>query len=281
MSAAVRSLVALRPVDGRTAPVPVAPTTFRRHELKYWASEEQARELLRAAAGFFEPDPYVAAAGPRGAWNVSLYLDSPGLSFFEQHLAAVPDRCKLRVRTYAPAGRGAPVADRAFLEIKRKVNVMSLKQRAIVPRALARAIAAGTDVATEISAHRAAPRGRDLEAFLLLRERYGARPTMLVRARRQAFFARAPWAVRLTLDRDMECQPTRDADLDGDPASWRLIPRQAGVLVEVKFYEGAPRWLGALLGHLGLRRVAFSKYVAAVGHELRGAYAPAGDAVWT
>ncbi len=105
---------------------------------------------------------------------------------------------------------------------------------------------------------------------MFLRDRYRARPTMLVRARRKAYFGRGPGALRVTFDRDMECQIMREAQLDGLPGAWRPIPRVAGVLIEVKFRDGAPKWLLSLIADLDLRRTAFSKYVGAAGQELRG-----------
>jgi hypothetical protein len=247
-------------------PAPAA-TTSERYELKYWATEEQARALSRWAAPQLLPDPYAAAAGPRGSWNVSLYLDTPGLLFYEQHLAGAPDRLKLRVRTYPPARGVAPGPERAFLEIKRRVNAVMLKQRVGVPRA---------DAIGLISGDGPFPRGlpvraqRDVEAFLYLRSRHQARPVMLVRARRQAFFGRDPGELRVTFDRDIECQPTRDWVLDGPKPAWTPLVREAAVLVELKFRDAAPGWLVRMMETFDLRRTAYSKYIASIGQELLG-----------
>jgi hypothetical protein len=252
-----------RLIDAGGAP---AATTSERYELKYWATEEQARALATWAAPQLLPDPYAAVAGPRGSWNVSLYLDTSGLLFFERHLAGMPDRLKLRVRTYPPARGVAPGPQRAFLEIKRRVNAVMLKQRVGVPRADAIALISGLGPM---------PRGlsvadqRDVEAFLYLRGRHQARPVMLVRARRQAFFGRDPGALRVTFDRDMECLPTRDWVLDGPRSAWMPIVRPAAVLVELKFRDAAPGWLAAMVETLDLPRTAYSKYVAAIGQEIR------------
>lgn len=266
MPIAARPLALVRPLAGPPS-AQAAPTTAERFELKYWATEEQARALVARASSLLVADPFVAAAGPRGAWNVSLYLDTPRLTFFENHLAAMPDRSKLRIRTYAPLTRGASPPDRAYMEIKRRANMVTMKQRTVVSRADAIAIAAGQP---EKAGCLRTPPGKDLEAFLFLQGRYQARPTMLVRARRQAYFGRDPGTPRVTLDRDIECQRMREPRLDGPLRAWCPVIRPAAVLIEVKFRDAAPGWLTPLVEDLGLARTSFSKYIAAVGQELRG-----------
>jgi len=272
----------------RAATTGEGSTTAARFELKYWASEAQAAALLRMADPHVVPDPMAASAGPRGAWNVSLYLDSPRLHFLEQHLASAPDRVKLRVRTYTNDGpRPAPPRERsgepAFLEIKRKVGMLTLKQRTVVSRGDATAIVARRfdearclDGALE----------RDLEAFLFLQERYAVRPTMLVRARRQSLLGHDDeGSFRLTLDRDISYQratgQTAAVDLDGRPRGWSFVETLQAVLIELKFCGAAPGWLGPLMARLGLDRNAFSKYVAALGQELGGPGAGLGARAFT
>jgi hypothetical protein len=239
-------------------------TTAARCEVKYWASEAQAAALLRVASPHVTLDPHASRADPRGAWNVSLYLDSARRHFFEQHLAAAPDRVKLRVRTYAAAG-DAPDAP-AFLEIKRKVGALTLKRRTVVTRADALAIA---DHRFEGAECLRRPPGRDLEAFLFLQERYAVRPALLVRARRRSFVgADDADAFRLTLDRDIGYQRVADPDLVGRPRAWTVVDLAGPVLVELKFCHAAPAWVGPALERLGLVRNAFSKYVAALAQDL-------------
>lgn len=252
----------------REAPVaspemPAARTTFERYELKYWVSERAARDLARFVEPYLERDAWARAGKVQR--NVSLYLDTRGFSFFDAHTSKSPDRIKLRVRGY-----GEPPAGNAFFEVKRKVKMVSLKERAVMPMAHVRAVLEG-----RIDPRLCAEKDRaHLEQFvsqLVLRR---AEPKLLVGSFREAFASRNPGDdVRMTLDRDIGWQPATARELRPVPGAWRPVlaegqPRshlgEGRVLVEMKFRGRPPSYWPEAVARFGLRREAFSKYVTAV-----------------
>ena len=236
-------------------------TTAQRYEIKFWATEEQAAAMLRIARNHLEVDPFCREGPER---NVSLYLDSPGRTFFDMHLSGVPARVKLRVRTY-----GDPNGP-AFLEVKRRVKTVTSKHRTAVSQAIARQVVAGRLEATDALAP-----SPDLTEFLYLYQRHMVEPAVLVAARRLALRStNDDGSFRMTLDRDLQCQRPQGTDLRGRPGAWspvdltvRTSNDELRVLIETKFVDAAPGWLAPALELLGLHPASYSKYVAAMSQE--------------
>lgn len=240
------------------------PTSFERFEYKYWVSHKEVEEVLRLAANRLRRDG-LAHASQR---NTSLYLDSPDLEFWRMHVDSAPDRFKLRVRAY-----GDPPAGPAFLEIKRKVKAITLKRRAAVPLQVMPALLGGgalPPVKTD-------EERRTMETFLYLMLVHRAEPQVLVTCCREAYASTDPDEnVRLTLDRDIEYQPTHNLSLLGDRRGWLPLcglgeyRPQANTLIELKFRGVAPLWVQEMAQRIGLRPSAYSKYVAAMSSEDMG-----------
>jgi hypothetical protein len=92
---------------------------------------------------------------------------------------------------------------------------------------------------------------------------------MLVRYTRQAFHSTIDDYVRVTFDRAMLAQPARCYELSPDPARWASLDGPSlgapgSLLMEVKFRNRAPVWIGDLIRRFGLTRQGFSKYGTAV-----------------
>ena len=237
------------------------PTTKLRYEMKFWASEAQAAALVRVARQHMDFDPHCRDGAQR---NVSLYFDSPNLTFFHLHLSGAPDRSKLRIRTYDD-----PTAP-AFLEVKRRIKGMTTKHRAVVSRQVAQAIAAGRyDIIREL------PPNPDLARFVFMCQLYMVSPIILVAARRLALSGLEDGGnFRLTLDRDIRYQAPSGSSLTGRTGGWTpvdLVERSGDgamtVLIEMKFREAAPAWLAPVISLLGLQHTSFSKYVACLGQD--------------
>lgn len=275
-------MVTLLPAAARPAVMPAsssrltfAPdaTTAQRYEVKFWATEEQALEMLRMSQHQLELDPF-CRSGPQR--NISLYLDSPLKTFFELHLTGVPSRFKLRVRTYDdPQGP-------AFLEVKRRVKSVTSKLRTAVPRAIAREVVAGN-----LDATAGLPPTHDLMQFLYLYQLYMVQPMLLVAARRLALRSVGDGGrFRMTLDRDIQYQPHCGSDLSGRPRGWTPVDiatrngnEALRVLFEMKFVDACPGWLATSIERLGLRPTSYSKYVASMSQYLADSEAGGGGAL--
>ena len=232
---------------------------FERFEFKYWAPRPRVDAALELLQGFMQEDEVAKQEGASQV-NTSLYLDSPRFTFLEQHLSGSPDRIKLRVRYYGLVPHGP-----CFFEIKRRQNLVVMKKRAVVP--LEDALPLLSDLSRPLPASVAD--NEALQNFQYLALRTTAAPKLLVRAKRAAYRTIEPGIdVRLTVDTDVAWQPTRGPDfLTPNEARWRHIgggeegkPR---ALVEVKFRDSRPWWLGQVTQLLAPWRVSFSKYVAA------------------
>jgi hypothetical protein len=242
----------------------VAATTYRRLELKYWATELQAAALLRLTKPHLELDPYCLKGAQR---NVSLYLDTPTRTFYDAHLASLPDRHKLRIRTYDEGANDGP----AFLEVKRKVKAITAKCRVITSRKLARAVVCGQyDEALAL-----APDNTDLSEFVYLAQQYQVEPSLLIAADRLSLISADDGGqFRMTLDRDIRYQRPLGTDLQGFPGAWTPLDiwelngdPSLVVMVEMKCAEYAPSWLAPVLAQLGLYRTSFSKYIASMTQD--------------
>lgn len=230
--------------------------SFERFEFKFWAPSARVDATLALLDGAMKEDDVAKRAGATQV-NTSLYLDSPRFVFLEQHLAGLADRIKLRVRYYGEVPSGP-----CFFEIKRRQNLVVMKRRAVVALEPTRALL--SDLSQPLPAEHAD--NGALQNFQYLALRCFAEPKLLVRARRAAYRSIDPSVdVRLTVDRDVQWQPPPRADaLMPRPDGWRSLSGHEGhALVEVKFRQARPWWLGGIVRQLAPWRVSFSKYVAA------------------
>lgn len=232
---------------------------FERFEFKYWAPVARVERALALLEGFMQEDEVAKQSGASQV-NTSLYLDSPRFTFLEQHVSGSPDRIKLRVRYYGLAPRGD-----CFFEIKRRQNAVVMKKRAVLGLEDTRGFL--QDLSQPLPA--AVTQNEAMQNFQYLALRTQAEPKLLVRAKRAAFRAVEPGVdVRLTVDTDIAWQPTRGPDfLTPREDLWRHIAggdeARPRALVEVKFRDSRPWWLGQVVEQLSVWRVSFSKYVAA------------------
>ena len=249
----------------------IVRTSFERFELKYWLPESVAQGVLAFASRYLVPDIFgnQTSAIQR---NTSLYCDTPGFRFFENHMSDQLDRFKLRIRRY-----GEPASGPAFFEVKRKVKNIIVKKRVMVPASKMTELLDGTY--RELPALSAADRP-NLESFLYLLMIHRARPAVLITCNREALKSPEPLEdVRLTIDREIAYQPWTSSEWGFDPCGWIPIdgPLQHGeegrrVLLELKFCDAAPAWMDELVGRLQGGREAYSKYCSAVFHETEERY---------
>lgn len=225
---------------------------FERFEVKYLAPLAYVERVMSMIKGHMVEDAVAKKTGASQV-NTSLYFDSPHFTFFEQHVSGSPDRIKLRVRYYGDSPTGP-----CFFEVKRRQKMVVMKQRAVLPLEQTRAFIADLS--------RTPPVKNDtLSLFQYLALRCQAEPKLLVRARRLAMRSVDPSLdVRLTVDSDVAWQPTRFPDVLTPRANrWRNIAEAQRGLIEVKFLDVKPWWLGQVTQLLAPFRVSFSKYIAA------------------
>jgi hypothetical protein len=241
-----------------------------RFELKYIIEEPRAVAVADFISSYLRPSEHNGSGPIRGHPVISLYLDSPDLFFFRQAYTGLKNRIKLRIRFYDDEWQRP-----AFLEIKRRVNEVICKDRAMMTREGVRQILSG---GWPGQAYRAdcthlihGQRRRDVnEDFWMFANRIQAGGAIYVSYYREIYESAEDEELRVTLDRYIHgSRYDGSGRLEVPKRGWRpylppyLAPyRKDGVILELKFDNQAPRWMFDLVKIFNLRQIAICKYVA-------------------
>jgi hypothetical protein len=185
-------------------------------------------------------------------------LDSDDLKLYRATINGDKNRFKLRLRFYENRA-DAPV----FFEIKRRMNNTISKQRGGVRRDAVEGLLRGQ---LPSPAHLISKEPRQLVAlqnFCRLMSNLCASPKAHVAYKREAWISRYDNSVRVTMDRDVACDPEPTARL-----STQLVhpahPFGDKVILELKFTNRFPDWFGELVRVFGLMQCGAAKYVDGV-----------------
>jgi hypothetical protein len=218
---------------------------FCRYEFKYRFPRGLAAPVRAFVAAHLPHDSHSAIADDHHYDIVSLYLDSADLRLCRESRDGKKNRFKLRIRGYDddPA---SPV----YLEIKRRLNVVIMKDRCEAPRyELCAFSAPGGAPASSPAAGQ----------FRFYRSCLAATPQVLVRYRREAFEGDGPARVRVTLDQDLACRLTHDWEVRLGGGGWRRV-LPAETVLEIKFNGRYPAWMQELVRRYHLQARSVSKY---------------------
>lgn len=227
-----------------------------RYECKYLVSGDTATEIRGFIQPFMVPDRFARRRTGHCYPISSLYFDTLDLALYRQTSSGEKNRFKLRVRSYSD-DPGTPV----FLEVKRRVNDVILKRRAGLPRDVA------IDMLTTGNSTRLEGSTSELLADLAYFTGHvtvaGARPFLRVRYDREAYEAVGGDPLRITLDTHIAWLPTSTADFALSGEGWRSasVP---GTVLEIKFLDRYPRWVGEMIRAFGLQRQSVAKYALSV-----------------
>ena len=117
---------------------------FSRYEFKYVVDEPTAAEIQRFIRNYVQPDAHTVGREGRGYAVHSLYLDSADFLTCRATLHGEKNRFKLRLRFYDD-DPDSPI----YLEVKRRLNLVILKQRAAVRRSSAQRLLEGESLTDE------------------------------------------------------------------------------------------------------------------------------------
>jgi hypothetical protein len=234
-----------------------APDVFR-YERKYLVSEPTADAVRRFIAPYLGPDEHMNPDEPRGYEVISLYFDTPLLTMYRQTVEGIRSRYKLRIRFYDTLDQSL-----ALFEIKSRQADSIHKQRAAVPKSAVADFLAGKPLSAECLIGRSEKSVRALAEFGERCDRMHAVPTAFVSYWREAYVARQPDDVRVTMDRHLAAR-------DGRFVQSLALPEQATpaapnkVVLELKNSGRAPTWMRDLVRTFKLQRISFPKYVLCV-----------------
>lgn len=230
--------------------IPVVGGPGARYEIKYLVSEAKAAAVIQFIRPYVRPDRYCKVQ-PKGAYPiVSLYLDSKDLRLCQESLTGKKNRFKLRIRSYTDD----PDYPR-FFEIKRRINTVIVKDRAMVAHHEIPGLLSGIGLLAKNKDRN----GETLAQFQLYRNSLIAGPVLLVRYQRQAFEGIADRRLRVTFDRDLCCKTTSAAEVGLDGQGWQRYGI-GGVILEIKFTDHYPVWLGRMVKYFDLQQQSLSKY---------------------
>lgn len=225
--------------------------TFNRFELKYLVPQRSFPSFVSAIDPYVRLDPHCAE--PWGYPIYSVYWDSPGRALFWEKIEGLKQRRKLRFRNY-----GDP--EHVFVEIKQRIDRTLQKRRGRTTLAEAEAL---FDARRHHGPDASDPEDPVLAEALVMRHRYRLRPSMAISYRRRAYFAHYEPDLRITFDRRVQylhshLDMSRPFEKGRDLVDPRLL------IMEIKFSDRVPVWLGKWVRLFGFQMVRFSKYCTAV-----------------
>ncbi len=237
---------------------------LQRLELKYIIPEEVALQVREFVRSYLEIDEFGATL-PNLSYPVhSLYLDSDELTLYWNTINGNKNRYKLRLRFYENR-TSAPV----YFEIKRRMNDAILKQRGGVRRDAVAWILAGH---LPEPAHLISTDPKQLAAlqrFSELMNQHHAKPKAHVAYLREAWISPHNNSVRVTMDRDVRCDPEPTARLSTALINPAIVFGKS-VVLELKFTGRYPDWFRDLVRVFNLTQCSAAKYadgVALLGEQ--------------
>lgn len=257
---------------------------LERHEAKYLIPPALMAPIRDFIRPFCVPDDNAVSDTGLPEYEVTtLQLDSADMSLYRAKERESLNRFKIRVRTYGLDGR-CPI----FLEIKRKIKGVIVKSRAtIAPDRW------HDQTCRYPQAGLLFPSRKEEENYLnfvRLVQTLDARPVVLIRYRRESYLGKNDQYSRLTFDHTLRYRPTRDWNLLPEGGHWWTMDSAtamnrpySGVILELKTFADAPRWMVDLTERFDLTRIGFCKYFTAVRLEslFNGAlYSEAAENCW-
>jgi len=227
-----------------------------RYELKYVISEAKAEALTQFIKPYLQVDRYSKLQRGGDYPIVSLYLDSDDLRLCWESLTGIKNRFKLRIRSYTDE-----LDYPRFFEIKRRINTVIVKSRARVMDRDVPALLAGLPLPPQnYSADT-----DTINQFQLYMNSIKAKPKILIRYMRRAYEGNSETRVRVTFDSKL-CYCVTDApEVRLSGRGWqRNSVTEGGVILEIKFTNRYPPWLGRMVECLDLRQEAISKYATSI-----------------
>lgn len=231
--------------------------SFKRYEFKYHLIPKEVGFLIEdLLENNMVWDPFVERAADKNYMVTSLYFDSPGLKCYYDKIHGLKDRYKLRLRIYDDLLKEGKSV---FLEIKRKIDMVILKDRIVLPYKNYIDIFEKEEYGG--SSFIFSERDRAvLDEFMGKKYRLSMSPAVLVRYRRKPLVGAFNDRVRITFDSTIEATTTNNLRLGNN-----FEPVAPGtVVMEVKFDNSLPHWFSKIIYKYQLDRRPFSKYCGAI-----------------
>lgn len=230
----------------------------QRFEQKYILTEEVALAVRDFVSSYLEIDEF-GATMPNLSYPVhSLYLDSDDLKLYQTTINGDKNRFKLRLRFYGDRPE-APV----YFEIKRRMNNTISKQRGGVKREAVNLLLNGYMPDPSHLVSKDPKQLVALQKFCHHVSEMRAKPKAHVAYLREAWISRHDNSVRVTMDREVRCDPEPTTRLSTKMVNPVLVFGNM-VVLELKFTNRFPDWFRELVRVFGLMQCGAAKYVDGV-----------------
>lgn len=223
--------------------------TFKRYEMKYMLTKEQA-EIIKK-----ELDKHMTEDSHGHSTILSLYFDTPDFLLIRRSIDKPVYKEKLRLRSYGVASHDSKV----FLELKKKYDKVVYKRRIATTESEAVNFFKRDDKGEIIDSivdsqiKQEIGYARDLYAQLA--------PRVLLSYERDAYYSTEDPNFRVTFDSNVLWRDY-DVDLHSGVYGNAILP-EGYVLMELKTAMGLPLWMTRLLSANKIYKTSFSKYGAA------------------
>lgn len=211
-----------------------AKNIFKRYELKYILTAEEAEIFQREAEKHMQKDEFGEAD------ILNIYYDTPDRRLIRNSIDKPEYKEKLRLRCYGVPDKDAT----AFIELKKKYDGVVYKRRISLPYGEAYSFLTDGDLPdTQI--------GKEIEYFLKYYEKLS--PAMVISYHRKAYFE---GEFRATFDSNIlyrECDLDLRQGIYGSPVT-------DAVIMELKSARAIPFWMLKLLSEHKIYKSSFSKY---------------------
>ncbi|MGA2032728.1 MAG: polyphosphate polymerase domain-containing protein [Thermoguttaceae bacterium] len=262
-----------------------------RYELKYVIDEERATAIADYLRCYLQPSVHNGDGPVRGHPVISLYMDSPDFFLFRQAFFGHLNRMKLRIRFYNEHWQHP-----AFLEIKRRVMDVIVKDRAMISREGVRQFLEGgwPNQAYWFDSKELLHGKRRMDVyykFWHFCNTIQAEGKVYVSYLREIWEAPGDEELRVTFDRQVSATPYDGSSSGRLEACLRGIPPPPerppyllpfdGVILELKYDTQAPWWMYDMVRFFNLQRRFMCKYSACIdGMQLQWRKAPLPEEEW-
>jgi SPX domain protein involved in polyphosphate accumulation len=232
--------------------------TFKRYEFKYHLSRFDADRLVSSLLkNNMVWDPFVENKEEKDYTVTSLYFDSPDYKCYHEKISGLKNRYKLRLRIYDDYLKDE---QNVFLEIKRKTDMVILKDRVILSHEKYKKIFEEGEL--NFSSLIFSKRDQEvLEEFFYKKSVFNMLPAVFVKYKRKPLIGAFNDRFRITFDSEIKSSGGQGWLEKRDD----LIEISPGLVVmEVKFDNTLPKWFLKIIRKYELDRRPFSKYCSAV-----------------
>ena len=238
-----------------------------RLEYKYLIRTSELQNLRNDLSPFVNLDEYAEKMEEKEYTVRSIYYDSMRLDDYQDKLAGLQIRKKLRIRGYNKVEDNSLV----FLEVKRKYENFISKNRAPVLYHDLDEILITSDINRLLVNKKNYLNAQNdaLQFFYILKAKNYV-PVTLVVYDREAFYSKHDLTLRITFDKNLRSKSlVKTSELFNETGLKYAMPGY--FILEIKFFGGFPKWLQNILSKYELNRQAVSKYVSCVDNhsELR------------